>query len=132
LPFARVEVTSFFNWVMVWNKGISFGIMNHETDYGPLLLTVLAVVITAIFLWLLLKKPVSVNSWGFALIIGGAIGNVIDRLRFGAVIDFLDFHAKDYHWPAFNIADSCVCIGVFLLIIWGLFFEQPQQKAVKT
>jgi signal peptidase II len=107
-------------------------IMNHSTDYGPFALTAVAALITIVFLWLLLKKPVSVNSWGFALIIGGAIGNMVDRLRFGAVIDFLDFHAKDYHWPAFNIADSCVCIGVFLLIIWGLFFEHSRHVEAKT
>ncbi len=132
LPFTRLQETSFFNWVMVWNKGISFGLLNQATDYGPFALIMLSLVITLVFLWLLIKKPPSVHSWGFAMIIGGAIGNVIDRLRFGAVIDFLDFHANAIHWPAFNVADSCVCAGVFLLITWSLFFERPQQFEVKT
>ncbi len=132
LPFTSIEVTPFFNLVMVWNKGISFGLFNHTTDYGPLALTVIALLITLVFVTLLFQKPVSAQSWGFALIIGGALGNVIDRLRFGAVIDFLDFHAKDYHWPAFNVADACVCVGVGLLIILGLFFEHKGQIEIKT
>lgn len=126
LTFTSVPVTSFFNWVMVWNKGISFGIFNHSTDNGPMILVAVSVLITLIFLYLLFTKPVSAQDWGIALIIGGAIGNVIDRLRFGAVIDFIDVHVGDYHWPAFNIADSCVCVGVALLIILGLFFEKSK------
>jgi signal peptidase II len=129
LPFASAEITSFFNLVIVWNKGISFGMFNHATDYGPMILVGISLVITLIFFFILLVKPVSAQSWGIALIIGGAIGNVIDRLRFSAVIDFIDVHIGDYHWPAFNIADSCVCVGVALLIILGLFFEKPREAA---
>ena len=129
LPYASVGVTSFFNWVMVWNKGISFGMFNHETDYGPMILIGISVVITLIFLYILMTKPVSMQAWGIALIIGGAIGNVIDRLRFGAVIDFIDVHIGDYHWPAFNIADACICVGVAMLLVLGLFFEKSETAA---
>lgn len=123
LEFIRIEMTSFFNLVMVWNKGVSFGMMNQAGDMGPWLLTAVALAITAVFVVILYKSPVSFQSVGIAMVIGGAIGNVIDRVRFRAVIDFLDFHYNDYHWPAFNLADSYVCVGVAILIIGGLFFS---------
>lgn len=125
LPYAEIEVLPFFNIVMVWNKGISFGLLNRDTDYGPTILIALALAITALFLTFMRKTSAPLQLTGIALIIGGALGNVIDRLRFGAVMDFLDFHAGNYHWPAFNIADSCVCIGVAILIIKGLAFDRP-------
>ncbi len=126
LPFAETEITSFFNLVIVWNKGISFGLFNQDADYGPWILIGLSLAITAIFLVLLLRGPSSrLQSLGIALIIGGALGNVIDRFRFGAVFDFLDFHLGDYHWPAFNIGDSCICIGVAALVVQTIFFEKP-------
>jgi signal peptidase II len=130
LPFTHVDILPFFNIVMVWNKGISFGLFNHGSNTGPMLLMAASLAITLIFLVVLFRSPVSLQSLGISLIIGGALGNVIDRLRFGAVIDFLDFHIGDYHWPAFNVADSCICIGVVLLIVLGLFFDKS--RASKT
>lgn len=121
LPFAAMEILPFFNLVMVWNRGISFGLLNHSTDYGPLMLVVLALAITLVFTVLLWRSHEKIPATGMALIIGGALGNVIDRLRFNAVIDFLDFHANGYHWPAFNVADSCIFLGVATLIIASLF-----------
>jgi signal peptidase II len=123
LPYVQVEVTSFFNLVMIWNKGISFGLFNQDINYGPIILIAISLLITLIFLIVLLRSPVSWNSAGMVLIIAGALGNVIDRFRFGAVIDFLDFHIGGSHWPAFNVADSCICVGVALMIILGLFFD---------
>jgi signal peptidase II len=111
---------------MVWNKGVSFGLFNHDTDYGPLLLTSLSLVISAVFLVWLFRTNSAVQLCGIAMVIGGAIGNVIDRLRFGAVIDFLDFHAAGWHWPAFNLADSSIVIGIFILILYAIFFEERQ------
>jgi signal peptidase II len=129
LPYVQVPVLPFFNWVMVWNKGVSFGILNHDTDYGPLFLSVLALVIVIAFtIWLFRNRNVF-QCVAIALVIGGAIGNVMDRIRFGAVVDFLDFHAFGWHWPAFNVSDSCICIGVFLLIIHTFFFEKKQNNA---
>jgi signal peptidase II len=126
LAYAQSELLPFFNIVMVWNKGVSFGLFNHDTDYGPLLLTSLSLVISAVFLVWLFRTNSAVQLCGIAMVIGGAIGNVIDRLRFGAVIDFLDFHAAGWHWPAFNLADSSIVIGIFILILYAIFFEERQ------
>lgn len=123
----EIQVLPNFNLVTVWNKGISFGIFNKTTDYGPMILTGLAFVISAFFLIWLFRVDNTMQSIGILLVIGGAMGNVIDRLRFGAVFDFLDFHLFDYHWPAFNIADSGIVLGVAVLIIYSFLYEKRQQ-----
>ncbi len=125
LPSSQIEVLPFFNFVMVWNRGISFGLFNSETDYGAYILIALAVVISAGFLVWLSRCTNKMQCFGFSLVVGGALSNALDRVRFGAVMDFLDFHAFGYHWPAFNIADSCIVIGVFILMIHALFFDKP-------
>ncbi len=130
LGFAKMEVLPFFNIAMVWNKGISFGMFNQDASYAAIILVGISVLISLIFLIMLLRSPVSLQSLGIAMIIGGAMGNVIDRLRFGAVIDFLDFHIGDWHWPSFNVADSCICVGVGVLIVMSLLF--PPNPAVRT
>ena len=126
LDFGRIEVWSFFNLVMVWNQGVSFGLFNQSTDYGPLMLVVLALVISGGFGVWLFRSDSRLQMAGLAMVIGGAIGNVIDRLRFGAVMDFLDVHAFGYHWPAFNVADSCIMIGVCVLMVHALFYDQER------
>jgi signal peptidase II len=123
-----VEVTSFFNLVLAWNRGISFSLFHSEEAYAPFALAALALAISAgLAIWL---RRVD-HRWpatGIGLVIGGAIGNVIDRLRFGAVVDFLDFHWGGYHWPAFNIADSAITVGVLFLITDGLFRRPEGSK----
>lgn len=123
MPTVGVEVTSFFNFVMVWNKGVSFGLLRDYGDFMPYVLIAAAIFITGFFvLWLLDTKD-PVKGISFALVIGGALGNVIDRIRFHAVIDFLDFHIYGYHWPAFNVADMAVVIGIGVLIVTSLIFD---------
>ncbi len=112
----RIEVLPFFNLVEVWNRGISFGMFN-DLSYGQWLLSGMGIIISLFLLrWLLLTDSERTAS-ALGMIIGGAIGNVIDRLRFGAVADYLDFHAFGYHWPAFNLTDSAIFIGVVLLLL---------------
>ncbi len=132
LPFTSIEFLPFLNIVMVWNKGVSFGMFNDAGDYGPLMLIIFALFIIAIFLVLVFKTTNKVHLAAMAMIIGGALGNVIDRARFGAVVDFLDVHAFGFHWPAFNISDSCIVIGVFLLAMHSFFFETSQKDATST
>jgi len=110
-----IEVTSFFDVVLVWNTGISFGLFSAAHE--PLLLTAVSGVVVAVLLVWLMRNNSRLVAVALGCVIGGAAGNVIDRLRFGAVTDFLDFHLGHYHWPAFNIADSSIFIGVVLLCI---------------
>lgn len=121
LPPRIIEVTSFFNLVHVWNRGISFGIFNSDSPWTRWTLPLLALAIV-VYLVVWLRRT---GHWlvitALGLIIGGAIGNVIDRAMRGAVFDFLDVHAYGYHWPAFNVADSAITIGVCLLIVDSLF-----------
>lgn len=119
-----IEVTPFFNLVMVWNHGISFGLLaGGGTFRVVLLLAVAAVIVIVLLHWLRqTEDPLLVTAIG--LVIGGAIGNMIDRLRYGAVADFLDVHVGVWHWPSFNVADSAICIGV-ALICWVSLRREP-------
>ncbi len=109
-----ITVTSFFNLVMVWNKGVSFGMFSGmEAKWG---LIAMSLVICGFLLKWSKSATSSLQSGIFGLVIGGAIGNVIDRLHYGAVADFFDFHLMGYHWPAFNIADMAIVVGVFALM----------------
>lgn len=124
LPFAAVEVTSFFNIVMVWNFGVSFGTFNHENGWSAPVLSGLALILCLVFgLWLL-RTSSTTQAAGLALVIGGALGNVIDRMRMGAVMDFLDVHVLGWHWPAFNVADSCICVGVGIILFHAVFLDR--------
>jgi len=122
IPYQHIPFTPFFNIVMVWNKGISFGLFNDAT-HGPIVLTLISSIIAIVFLIWLLRTDSITHMIACALIIGGAVGNIMDRIRFEAVIDFLDFHAYGYHFPAFNVADSAICIGISMIVIHSLFFE---------
>lgn len=128
---ASIEVLPFYNLVMVWNEGVSFGVFNSGDMHAlmPLILSGFALALSfAFMLWMFSTKD-RLTALSLALIVGGALGNVIDRLRFGAVIDFLDFHVAGYHWPAFNFADSCIVLGVLALIAGSFFFEKKASSA---
>jgi signal peptidase II len=121
-----IQVTGFFNLVAVWNPGVSFGLFASASasEYMPYLLSGFALVVVVFLLFWLRKAETSALVIGLAMVIGGALGNVIDRLRFGAVIDFVDWHVGGYHWPAFNIADAGITLGVALLLLDG-FTSKP-------
>ena len=123
-----IEVLPFFNLVTVWNYGISFGMFNSGSAESSIIFVGLALAIVAALLFWLRGVTSALVAVAMGLVIGGAIGNVIDRLRFGAVFDFLDFHVAAWHWPAFNVADSSICIGVVLLCIDALFLTQASAK----
>lgn len=118
-PF--IEVTGFFNMVVAWNFGVSFSMFYSQHDLMPLVLSVLAIIICAGLLWWGRHNDKPLLALATGMVVGGAVGNVIDRFRFGAVADFLDFHVAGWHWPAFNVADCCIVVGVCLLLIDGLF-----------
>jgi signal peptidase II len=118
-PYLRVEVIyGFFNLTHVRNTGGAFGIFGGDKGgFGSLLFIVVSLIAIGILLFLFfkMKEEKEMISFSFSLVLAGAIGNLIDRLHYGEVIDFLDFHLFSYHWPAFNIADSAITIGVILL-----------------
>lgn len=125
-PERMVEVTSFLNLVPVENRGISFGLLESESGFGPWLIGGLALVVAiALLVWMARTRRV-LPALALGLVVGGALGNVIDRARLGWVIDFVDIHAAGYHWPAFNLADAGITIGVGLLLIDALF--RPRRK----
>ncbi|MHB1359294.1 MAG: signal peptidase II [Rhodocyclaceae bacterium] len=110
-------VTSFFNLVLVFNPGASFSFLADAGGWQRWFLIVLALAISA-WLVVMIRQHARERLLPFALtlVLGGALGNVIDRLRFGAVVDFLDFHVAGWHWPAFNVADVAIVGGVVLLL----------------
>lgn len=114
-----VQVTSFLNLVAVWNRGVSFGMFASEAEIMPWILAGMALAVSLVLAIWLARSETKALMYGLGLIIGGAVGNVVDRVRFGAVIDFVDAHIAGYHWPAFNLADSAITIGVILLLLDG-------------
>ncbi len=116
-----VEVTSFFNLLLVYNRGAAFSFLAGAGGWQREFFTVIALVASVWIVWLLRRYPQqSLFCLALALVLGGALGNVIDRIMIGAVVDFLDFHAWGWHWPAFNVADSAITCGAVLLVWDGL------------
>ena len=125
---AREHVAAFLDLVLTCNAGISFGILNR-TGVNALFFSLAAVVIIIVLLVWLLRVRTSFLAIAIGLIIGGAAGNVADRLRFGAVVDFLYFHAGSWYWPAFNLADSAICLGVAAMLLDGLLLRRATAQA---
>jgi signal peptidase II len=124
-PGERRVLTGFFNLVLVFNKGAAFSFLADAPGWQTPLLVAFSLAAAVIVSVLLLRSPGRpAFCAGLALILGGALGNVIDRLRFGQVVDFLDFHALGWHWPAFNLADSAITVGAVLLILDGFVHEK--------
>ncbi|MBV9522053.1 MAG: signal peptidase II [Alphaproteobacteria bacterium] len=115
-----VRVADVFQLVLVWNRGVSFGMFNNGAAVNAVIFSILAAIIVAALLHWLWRGAAPMIVIGVGLVVGGAVGNVIDRLRLGAVVDFLDFHIGEWHWPAFNLADSAICVGVAVMLIDGL------------
>ena len=132
VPPRVVPVTSFFNLVLGWNRGVSFGLFNNGSDFNVWILSGLALAVVTFLLVWLYREQARLVTVSLGLVIGGAMGNVIDRLRFGGVTDFLDFHLSGYHWPAFNLADTSIVIGAVILIADSLFAgkEKPNNRSM--
>lgn len=115
---SRIFVTFFLNLVFLQNKGISFGLLPAGSPLGTFFLG-LIVVLILIFLgvWYVRARDTGLASLGLIFIMAGAIGNLVDRIRLGSVVDFLDFHMNNWHFPAFNLADSLITIGAFLMVL---------------
>ncbi|HEV2336653.1 MAG TPA: signal peptidase II [Stellaceae bacterium] len=125
----REIITPFLDLVLTCNPGVSFGLFNR-TGVNSLIFSGLALSIVVVLVVWLSRVRTTLLAAAIGLVIGGAIGNVIDRLRFGAVIDFLYFHAGTWYWPAFNLADSAICLGVAAMLLDGMLSRRaaPQAK----
>jgi signal peptidase II len=121
-------ITAFFELVLTCNRGVSFGLFN-ETGSNALIFSLAAAAVVLVLLFWLSRVRATCLAAAIGLIIGGALGNVIDRVRFGAVIDFLYFHAGAWYWPAFNLADSAICLGVAAMLLDGLLLRRAPPQA---
>lgn len=110
------KVSSFFDIILVWNNGISFSMFSSSSDLNRWILITVSLIVIGYVIYLLTIEKDRYLRIAFCLIIAGALGNIFDRIRYGAVIDFLDFYIGNYHWPAFNAADSFICLGVITII----------------
>ena len=120
MKYRSIELTSFLSMTPVWNSGISFGFFQDSGELGRYGFTGFAFGVSIWLIYSSIKLP-RYSSLGFILIASGAIGNAIDRIIYGKVVDFIDFHIEDLHWPAFNLADTIIFIGA-VLFLYNQFF----------
>ena len=112
------EVTGFFNLVMVYNKGAAFSFLADQEGWQRWFFAGVSATASLLILWMLKRNPTQkMFCWSMALILGGAVGNLVDRVAYGHVIDFLDVHVAGWHWPAFNVADSAITLGAVLFVL---------------
>lgn len=122
----RIEVTPFFDLLMIWNRGISYGLFQQSSDIGRWLLIIVGLIACAV-VWIWSNR--SQSKWlamGASLIIGGGIGNTIDRIAYGAVADFVSLHAYGFYWYIFNVADIAIVAG-FLLLMYEMLWSGPER-----
>jgi signal peptidase II len=118
-----IALCDYFSLVMAWNTGVSFSLFAHGAPFMRWLLVGMALLVSALLLRLALVSEKRSERVGYAMVIGGALGNALDRVRFGAVADFFYAHIGDIGWPAFNVADMAICAGVGLLLL--SMFKRP-------
>lgn len=129
-----VELLPFFNLVLVFNSGAAFGFLNDSGGWQNGFFVGVAIIVCVVIIGMLKRlDPNSVQAAiAMSLIVGGALGNVIDRLLYGYVIDFLDFYYQTWHWPAFNVADSAITVGAVLLILDTLGLRIVTRRLVRS
>ncbi|WP_395644784.1 signal peptidase II [Terricaulis sp.] len=121
-----VEISGIFDLRMVWNRGFSFGLGRAENDLGRWALVVMQLGISGVFFWWLRTAPRRLTATALGLVIGGALGNVIDRIRFGAVADFFDFSGIGFFPWVFNVADAGITVGAILLAVDMIFLSETE------
>ena len=125
--YERISVMPFFNLTLAYNEGAAFSFLSDAGGWQRWFFLILTAVISVVLFFWLKKSESKLESMAISMVLGGAIGNFIDRLLFGHVIDFLDVYYQSHHWPAFNVADMAISGGVVLLII-SSFKTQPNNS----
>ncbi len=123
-----IEITSFFNLVHLKNEGASFSFLSEAGGWQRYFFVSIAFVVSCWLIWSLIQKPHRKEAIGYALILGGALANMTDRIVRGAVVDFLDIHWQGMHWPAFNFADMSIVIGVCFMLWSGIQRDSTQKS----
>ena len=131
VPYLMVHVTDFFNIVFTWNPGTSFSLFRALGESAPIVIIAVTAFVIGFLGYYMFYRAATYERLPLAFIVGGALGNLIDRIRYGAVIDFLDFHIGGAHWPAFNIADIFICVGVGLYILNWLLARRRCMHDIK-
>jgi len=124
---SEIFLSKFLNIYLIWNEGIAFGLLSFEKDNLYNILTALIIIII-LFLFFLITRNTGLKKYSLTMIIGGALGNVFDRIYYKAVPDFIDFHVDNFHWFIFNIADIFITIGVFLMILLELIDNNKNKR----
>jgi signal peptidase II len=126
-PLGHIEISNIFDLTLVWNRGVSFGLFQADSIVGRLLLSAFALVVMTVMVVWLWRAERRLMAAALGLIIGGALGNLVDRLRFGAVADFVDFSDIHFIW-VFNVADSSITIGVIVMLVDAFLVDRPQKS----
>jgi len=125
-----IYVAPFWNWVLTFNPGAAFSFLADQPGWQRWFFALLALAVSGWIAFMLRQHPQQkLLSLALALVMGGALGNVIDRIRFGAVVDFIQWHAAGYYWPAFNIADSAITVGAILLVLEQLASAKQKENS---
>ena len=119
-----VEITPFFNWVHVWNKGAAFSLFADGGGWQRYFFIAIAIVVSAVLVKLIRDSHKRTEALAYSMVLGGAFGNVIDRVFRGYVVDYLDFHWQSRHWPAFNLADVFIVLGVAMSLVTSFTAEK--------
>jgi signal peptidase II len=130
-PGDNIAVLPFFDIVMVWNRGVSYGLFQADGPWGTVVLALFSVGAVAALSWWLRSAESRILGLGLGLIIGGAVGNLIDRVIYGAVADFFHFYAFGHDWYVFNIADAAITVGVIALIVDIFVHRETRDPATR-
>ena len=126
-PGESLAIAPFFNMVLVFNTGAAFSFLAGAQGWQTLFFAAIAIIASVVIVFLINRnRGKNLLCGGLALILGGALGNLHDRLVYGKVVDFLDFHAAGWHWPAFNVADSAITVGAVILIVESFLRHEPK------
>ena len=135
IPYASLPVLPMLSWTLLFNSGSAFSFLSETGSWHTWFFSGFSALVSmAIMIWILrMAASLSAQMFALALVLGGALGNLMDRIRFGYVIDFIDFYYKTYHFPAFNLADSAICIGgIWLATVWFFEKERPPHSPKKN